>query len=41
MMNGDGMAGFFVFSAIIVGAIGWGTIEFLLWLLSFVSVSFG
>ncbi|UVX30743.1 hypothetical protein S10a_00030 [Klebsiella phage VLCpiS10a] len=31
----------FVILAIICGVVGWGVIEFLLWLFSFVHVSFG
>jgi hypothetical protein len=37
----DNWVGFFITFGIICGLIGWGVIEFLLWLFSFVHVSFG
>lgn len=41
MLNSDSLNGAIVIFGIICAVVGWGVIEFLLWLFSFVHVSFG
>lgn len=41
MLNSDGLGGAIVIFGIICGVVGWGVIEFILWLFSFVHISFG
>lgn len=40
-MSSDGCLGAGIFLAILIGIVGWAVIELLLWLLSFVNISFG
>lgn len=41
MLNLDGIGVMIVIFGIICAVVGWGVIEFILWLFSFVHISFG
>ncbi|HHC4507736.1 Uncharacterised protein [Klebsiella pneumoniae] len=41
MLNLDGLGGAIIIFGIICAVVGWGVIEFILWLFSFVHISFG
>ena len=41
MLNLDGLGGAIIIFGIICSVVGWGVIEFILWLFSFVHISFG
>ncbi len=41
MIDGNGFGAAIVIFGLVCAVIGWGTIEVLLWLLSFVHISFG
>lgn len=41
MINGNGWTGQFIFLIIIAMIVGWGVIETLRWLFSFIHISFG
>lgn len=41
MLNSDSLGGAIVIFGVLCAVVGWGVIELLLWLLSFVHVSFG
>lgn len=41
MFSANDYTGAFIFLGILCGLIGWASIEFILWLFSFIHVSFG